>query len=507
MAGRQLELFALACFFLLGVGLLARAQDPANQGYGTILGTVADPMGIGIPEVRIIVLEEMPQRNYDVTTDCSGFYRLSNLAAGRYTVRFGSKGFRTEIRTVLINPSQVTPLDVKMQVGQLGDSGPNVELSGPLLIGSIKGTVTDGHGAVIPGAHVLAIEEATGNLAETTTNAEGLFSLSGVGRGIYTVRVEARGFKTEIKRSVPVEAEASVDFHLSVGEYSGPMVIPDPAAQQNHQRTETESVGAIQGRVLDAAGAVPARISAIDEATGKRYETTTDSNGAYRFRDLPPGTYCTRFEAWAGQWKTQPEELRPTLQTSKEVRVAPPAVSEVNVTIPARPAIVAFCGPSCMFRTGGVSASHPKITLQLYVPSNVARAGNELWIKTTLTNISRHAVSVRAQKSPASTVDYQIYAELECNCPGPLRTRDADFISEPEHLAWVRQWRRMRVRSGKTVIDKVDLSKLLDFGRPGVYWVMVEYAEGLVAKHGREIKYPPVTVSNSIRVAVIADSH
>ena len=204
MSGRRVEFFVLACCFFLGVGLLAGAQDPTNQGKGTILGTVIDPTGIGIPGVRITVLEEMPPRNYDVTTDCSGFYRLSNLAAGRYTVRFGSKGFRTETRTVLINAWQVTPLDLKMQVGQFVDWGPTIETwSGPLPTGSITGTVMDGHGAVIPGAHVLAIEDATGNSVGTTTNADGLFGLSGVGRGTYTVGVEARGFKTEIKRSVP----------------------------------------------------------------------------------------------------------------------------------------------------------------------------------------------------------------------------------------------------------------------------------------------------------------
>jgi carboxypeptidase family protein len=504
MSGRRVEFFVLACCFFLGVGLLAGAQDPTNQSKGTILGTVIDPTGIGIPGVRITVLEEMPPRNYDVTTDCSGFYRLSNLAAGRYTVRFGSKGFRTETRTVLVNSSQVMPLDVKMQVGQLGESGPNVELSGPSGTGSIKGTVTDGHGAVIPGAHVLAIEEATGNSAETTTNADGLYRFPMVERGFYSLIIEAQGFKTEIKRSVRVEAEASVDFHLLVGEYSSPIVIRDPVAEQNHRRTEPESAGAIQGTVLDGAGAVPTRITAVNQATGKRYETTTDSNGAYRFRDLPQGTYCTRFEAWAAQWKAQPEESRPTFQTSKEINVQPPRVAELNISLPApRTELVEACTASCVIRIAEKSASH--VTLQLYAPSNVGRTGNELWITTTLTNISRHAVSIRAQAGPSSSVDYQIYADGKCGCPGPLRKRDTDFASQSEHLAWLRQWRKMRVRPGKTAIDKVDLSKLLDLRRPGIYTVTVEYAEDLVARHDKESKFPPRTVSNSITVVVTAN--
>jgi hypothetical protein len=185
--------------------------------------------------------------------------------------------------------------------------------------------------------------------------------------------------------------------------------------------------------------------------------------------------------------------------------VQPPRVSELIVSLPApRTEIVEVCTASCVIQAAaGKSGSH--IVLQLYAPRNVVRAGSELWITAALRNISRHAVSIRAQPGPTSTVDYQIYADGECGCPGPLRKRDADFASPSEHLAWLRQWRRMRLRPGKTVIDKVDLGKLLDLRHPGIYSVTVGYAEDLIAKHGNEIKYPPMTMSNSITVVVTAD--
>jgi hypothetical protein len=509
MTDRPLGLLVLVLCFLSICFSSAAAQGSPNQGYGTILGTVVDPMGVGIPGARITAVENSYKRIFDVTTDCSGFYRLLDLPTGSYTVRFGKQAFSVETRTsVLISPSAVTQLDVKMQLGQFVDWGPTIETSsGPSRIGSIAGTVTDGGGAPIPGAHVKVIDEKTGDAAETTTNANGRYILSGVGQNTYTVRVEAQGFKTETKRSVLVGAGASIDIRLSVGEYSGPIVTPEPVAEEDSRRTGTGPAGAIQGTVIDATGAVPTRISAVDEATGKHFETTTDSNGAYHFRDLPAGTYCAKFEAWAAQWKAQPEEVRPTFQTSKEVRVEPSRVSELNVSLPApRTVIVEVCSSSCVIQTGGVRASPPKIALQLYAPSNVVRAGNQLWITTTLTNISRHAVFIRAQSGRTATVDYQIYADGKCGCLGPLRKRDSDFTSQSEHLAWLSQWRKMRIRPGKTVIDRVDLSKLLDLRGPGIHTVTVEYAEGLVAMKGKEIKYPPVTVSNSITVVVTADS-
>jgi len=493
---------------LLSAGFLsAGAQASSNQGYGTILGTVVDPTGVGISGARITVVEDLSNRTFDVTTDCSGFYRRSDLATGSYTVRFGSHGFRTETRTsILIKPSAVTQLDIKMQVGQFVDWGPTIETSGgPLTSGSIAGMVTDVTGAPIPGAHVLAMEEKTGNAAKTTTNADGLYGFPAVGWGTYSIKVEARGFKTENRRSVLVgaAAKAEVDIRLSVS-VGGPIVTVEPIVEENRCWMETKPEGAIQGTVLDAADVVPTRITTRNGATGKSFETTTDSNGAYHFHNLPEGDYCTKFEAAAG---LRVEGEWPKFETSKEIRVEPPRVSELNISLPVSREIVEVCSNSCLIRTGGVSASHPKIALQLYAPRNVVRAGNELWLTTTLTNLSRHAVFIRAQTGPTSTVDYQIYAEGKCNCPGPLRKRDADFISQSEHRTWLSQWRRIRVRPGKTVIDKIDLSRLLDLRRPGIYRITVEYAEGLVAEHGKEIKYPPVTVSNSITIAVMADSH
>jgi hypothetical protein len=509
MPAMPVKLLILTLCFLSTCFSSAGAQASPNQGSGTILGTVVDPMGMGIPGVRITVVENSYKRIFDGTTDCSGFFRLSDLPTGSYTVRFGKQAFRVETRTsVLISPYAVTQLDTKMQPGQFTDWGPTIEThSGPSHEGSITGTVKDIPGAPIPGARVKAIEEKTGYAAETTTNANGLYRFSGIERGTYSVTVEAQGFKTENKRSVLAGSGASVDIRLSVGEYSGPIVTPEPVAEEDSRRTGTGPAGTIQGTVIDATGAVPARISAVDEATGKHFETTTDSNGAYHFRNLPAGIYCARFEAWAAQWKAHPEEVRPTFQTSKEVRVEPSRVSELNVSLPApRTVIVEVCASSCVIQTGGVRASHPKIALQLYASSNVVRAGNQLWITTTLTNISRHAVFIRAQSGRTATVDYQIYADGKCGCPGPLRKRDTDFVTQSERLAWLSQWRKMRVRSGKTLIDRVDLSNLLDLRRPGVHAVAVEYAEDLIAADGKEIKHPPMTVSNSITVVVTADS-
>jgi Carboxypeptidase regulatory-like domain len=60
--------------------------------------------------------------------------------------------------------------------------------------GAIGGTVQDISGAVIANAKVVAINEGTGEMRQTTTDASGLFTVTLLPVGAYTVEVTAKGF-------------------------------------------------------------------------------------------------------------------------------------------------------------------------------------------------------------------------------------------------------------------------------------------------------------------------
>src|SRR5262245_52638597 len=66
---------------------------------------------------------------------------------------------------------------------------------GQAVYGSILGTVTDPQGAAVPGAKVIVTNQRKGTTDEATTNQDGNYSVTHLIPDIYTVRVEASGFK------------------------------------------------------------------------------------------------------------------------------------------------------------------------------------------------------------------------------------------------------------------------------------------------------------------------
>src|SRR5439155_4690729 len=68
--------------------------------------------------------------------------------------------------------------------------------SGQAVFGSIFGTVTDPSGAAVPNAKVTVTSVAKGTSVETTTNADGNYSVTHLIPDTYNIKAEAAGFKS-----------------------------------------------------------------------------------------------------------------------------------------------------------------------------------------------------------------------------------------------------------------------------------------------------------------------
>jgi hypothetical protein len=67
----------------------------------------------------------------------------------------------------------------------------------------LTGSVTDTSGAVIPNAQVTIADTGTGESHTATGNGAGLYGFSGLNHGVYTLKVEARGFLRSVLAREP----------------------------------------------------------------------------------------------------------------------------------------------------------------------------------------------------------------------------------------------------------------------------------------------------------------
>jgi hypothetical protein len=110
--------------------------------------------------------------------------------------------------------------------------------------GTILGTVTDGTGAVVAGATVTLINQATAAPLTAKTAPDGRFEFTPLHIGTYTVVVEARGFKKATIQSVhlDIQQQALVNVTLQLGSTTENVEVTEaPELMQ----TESSSVGQV----------------------------------------------------------------------------------------------------------------------------------------------------------------------------------------------------------------------------------------------------------------------
>ena len=110
--------------------------------------------------------------------------------------------------------------------------------------GTILGTVTDTSGAVVPGATVTMINQATAAPLTAKTGADGRFDFTPLPIGTYTVVVEAASFKKATLESVhlDIQQQALVNVVLHPGEVTENVEVTEaPELMQ----TESSSVGQV----------------------------------------------------------------------------------------------------------------------------------------------------------------------------------------------------------------------------------------------------------------------
>lgn len=115
--------------------------------------------------------------------------------------------------------------------------------------GRVVGTVTDADGNVVAGATVTATNQGTNFKRTATTSSAGTFAVVELPPGVYTVTVEASGFKRGAATvEVVIARDTKTDFALEVGELSEVVTVEGGTPLVN--ATTTETGGTLNQRLL-----------------------------------------------------------------------------------------------------------------------------------------------------------------------------------------------------------------------------------------------------------------
>lgn len=110
-----LSRITLATALLLLVGFAARAQGTTE---GAIGGTIYDTSGAVVPHAQVTVHNNATNAEKSDTADDKGYYRITNLAPGRYTVTIAASGFGNfQSKDVIVDVGSTTDVSPKLTVG------------------------------------------------------------------------------------------------------------------------------------------------------------------------------------------------------------------------------------------------------------------------------------------------------------------------------------------------------------------------------------------------------
>jgi hypothetical protein len=133
--------------------------------------------------------------------------------------------------------------------------------------GTIKGTVTDPSGAVVPNAQVTAISTTRGTALTVTSSASGDYEISPLDADIYTVTIKAQGFSTTTQENVHVNSleVANLNVVLKLGSETETVTV---SAQPPALETSNATLGATMEQ--DMYSALPIEMGAYGQPDQRR---------------------------------------------------------------------------------------------------------------------------------------------------------------------------------------------------------------------------------------------
>jgi hypothetical protein len=140
------HLAAVFTVLLLFPGLGLSRNLYAQVVGGTIEGTITDPKGAVLPNVKVEIVNLSTQIVATLTSNADGFYTVPNLLPGNYSVTATSSGFATAVTELILTVGAQRVVNLTMQIGRINEvvrvqtEVPEVELASSEISGVVNGT-------------------------------------------------------------------------------------------------------------------------------------------------------------------------------------------------------------------------------------------------------------------------------------------------------------------------------------------------------------------------------
>lgn len=136
--------------------------------------------------------------------------------------------------------------------------------------GTIRGTVTDPSGAIVPNAAVTAKESSTGLERKVASNESGIFVFPDLPIGTYSLKISAPGFQTQNRPNLQLLTGQTMDLTiaLAVGQQTQEITVTSEAQQiQTSTSTVEQTVSQQQMRDLPLNGRNPLQLTTLTAGT------------------------------------------------------------------------------------------------------------------------------------------------------------------------------------------------------------------------------------------------
>ena len=111
------------CLLVFGFVSIPSVSALAQTYTATVTGTVNDPNGAAVPDVKVLAKNQGTKLEYRAQPSDSGVYTIPFLPPGSYVLTIEATGFKKLVSNAInLEVNQTARIDLQLQVGSVGET-------------------------------------------------------------------------------------------------------------------------------------------------------------------------------------------------------------------------------------------------------------------------------------------------------------------------------------------------------------------------------------------------